>query len=1012
MKKHNFLQFCLILFLITASVFLCIKKNDFRNPFNKDFLLKSPSYSVTDIDGNSYILDNSTLRIVKLNKDNQVTMIINGKASPNSSFYNARALAVAQDGSIYINDVLLDTDGIFIKSERIIKYSPLGTFDKVVYELTYDRESARPKLKPLLTGMKCIGNDLYFVKPGKNTLSIMMLPGDAADKQEDAVCIGTLSMKNAAVNMLDAELSNDFSSLYYSTKAGTIEKYPLTEKYGCYQGGTPVVLYTGHDKDAANTWSIPGEIAVNSKNELYFADTGTRQLLKLHGQKSPVVVMPGRYETDKELSFAASPIYTRISIGPDDTLSASDTFFISLLDADDTVVLDTDKLLLHPQIQFYSAFLWLLLAAVAASILYLLILLYSYMLKHKMGPMEKISLLIVAVSFFIAAIVANMLIEKSKQNMNEEVSKSVRSMTSMASTLVNGDLFDDFNQLEDFRNTSYLELKTTMDGIMNLCQQAGSGNYYIFYRTDKEQVYRVMDYTDTVGTIAPMDTAYKGSYYEEVLETREAQFFDSFKDSTGIWTLAVAPIYNSRGDAVAVIELGRNTIAFDQEQNSDVRDLIISILALVVVMILIMNEGIHFAELFKNRRQYQNKNGLLPDMPVSVIRPLVFALLISDYMQNGFEPIYVTKLYTPLLGLPQNVVTSIALSAEVFSVSIFAVIAGRLRQKLKIKSMLYAGSLIAALGFLLRGLAPSIPLFILGKLVTGMGMGFVFVGLNTFVSERKDPEEVSKGYTGYFAASLAAINVGIVFGSSLADKLNYKAVYCISALIMVLCVAFISFLVTGNLESGIVVQKEEIKTSTLSFMTNRHIWGFFLFAFIPYLIASYFLYYFYPLYANSAGISDSKIGQTYLINGICVIYIGPFLAPILLKKLGKRLSILFGCFLCVLGMLFFAWQPSVISAIFCILFMSISDSFMFTCMTLHYNELPAVSAYGFAPAAGIKSAMENLGMTLAPFVFSSMLLLGTSAGITSIAVSFAICLCCFILLTANYHLQKRKNRQR
>lgn len=1005
MKKNSFIQFCLILFVLIAGVFLYVQKNDFRNPFESDFIIKSPYFCTTDSYGDSYFIDNSTMRIVKLNPENQVSLIINGGSSSASSFYNARALAVADDGSIYVNDAQLDEDGIYIQSERIIRYSSLGAFDKVVYEISYTGNESRPKLKPLLAGMNCIGNDLYFMKPDYKELSIMKLSPDT-----DAVsCIGRLALSNAAVSFLDTDLADDFSAVYCSTKTGEIVKYPLRQSNGLYQFESPVTLYKGHNRDENGNWSIPGEIALNSENTLYFTDTGTRQVLSLTEGSRPEVVMPGRYESNPELSLAAAPIFTRISIGSDDTVALTDTFYVTLLDKNNSVLLDSDLVTIQPLVRAYALLLWLLLIAVLAAVIYFVCLLTAHLLKRKMSVIEKLSILIVFVSFLIAAVVSNMLISKNIQDMNNEVSKNVQAMTNMASSLVNGDLFDDFNGLEDFENTSYLELKQNMDEIMDRCQQSGSGNYYIFYRTDGEQVYRVMDYTDTVGTVAPMDTAYKGSYYEEILTSGEAQFFDAFKDSTGIWTLAVAPIYNSAGDAVALIELGRNTIMLDLSQRTDIQNLIISILALVVVMVLIMNEGIHFIELFRTRKQYNRTDGIVPDMPVSVIRPLVFCLLISDYMQNGFEPIYVTQLYSPLFNLPQNIVISIALSAEVLSVSICSIIAGQLRKNLKIKSMLYIGALVAAFGFFLRGFAPSIPLFILGKVVTGMGMGFVFVALNTFIAERKDPDEVSHGFTGYFASSLAAINVGIVLGSSMAEKLNYKFVYYISAVIMVLCVAFISSLVKGNLESGIRIKKEEAKTSVFAFLSSRQIWGFFLFAFVPYLIVSYFLYYFYPLYANAAGVSDSKIGQTYLINGICVIYIGPFLAPLLLNKLGKRLSILFGCFLCVLGLLFFAWRPSVLSAILCILFMSVSDSFMFTCMTLHYNDIPAVSSYGFAPAAGIKSAMENLGMTLAPFVFSTMLLLGTSNGIISIAVCFGVSILCFLVLTANYHLQRKKS---
>ena len=68
-------------------------------------------------------------------------------------------------------------------------------------------------------------------------------------------------------------------------------------------------------------------------------------------------------------------------------------------------------------------------------------------------------------------------------------------------------------------------------------------------------------------------------------------------------------------------------------------------------------------------------------------------------------------------------------------------------------------------------------------------------------------------------------------------------------------------------------------------------------------------------------------------------------------------------------------------------------------MSVYYNECPSVRKYGTAAATGIKSMAENIGGTLAPFAYASALILGTSKGITVIALGFAVFLLLFLLLT-------------
>ena len=64
------------------------------------------------------------------------------------------------------------------------------------------------------------------------------------------------------------------------------------------------------------------------------------------------------------------------------------------------------------------------------------------------------------------------------------------------------------------------------------------------------------------------------------------------------------------------------------------------------------------------------------------------------------------------------------------------------------------------------------------------------------------------------------------------------------------------------------------KISIVRFLFKKELIIFFACAMIPYLFCGYFLNYFLPLFAESQGMAETAIGQLFLINGICVIYLG------------------------------------------------------------------------------------------------------------------------------------------
>ena len=384
---------------------------------------------------------------------------------------------------------------------------------------------------------------------------------------------------------------------------------------------------------------------------------------------------------------------------------------------------------------------------------------------------------------------------------------------------------------------------------------------------------------------------------------------------------------------------------------------------------------------------------------IAVIRPLSFILLVADFMQNSFTPIYVTKIYEPIFNLPAEIGIAIPLSAEVCTTAIFAWLGGSLKTKLGLKKLLFSGATISLLGFLICGILPNVIVFTIGKAVIGIGMGFVHVALLTFISEADNEKILSDGYAYYFASYFAAINIGCVIGGSLANFVGQRQVYFVAAATILGGIALGLYLLK-NVALNIspkVSKTEQSKISIGKFLINPKIISFFFFIFIPYLVMSYFLYYFFPLFADQNNITTTRIAQAFLLNGIFVVYLGPLLAPKLEKLFSKKINMIIGSLLSVVALGLFALKPSLTTAIIALIILGVADSFTFTAQNIYYNTLEIVNKFGISKANGIKNTFENIAYVMAPAIFGIAMLSGISYGILLIALTSLVLLGLFFI---------------
>lgn len=491
-------------------------------------------------------------------------------------------------------------------------------------------------------------------------------------------------------------------------------------------------------------------------------------------------------------------------------------------------------------------------------------------------------------------------------------------------------------------------------------------------------------------------------------ETGKQIRFDWIENTDGIWSYVLSPVFNEDGEVIAAMEVGTNLYAFQEANNAMIRTMIFNVVSIVAIMILIFTE-LSFLWFYREKAGRaaearaaagENMNEINRKLAVYIIRPMIFMIFMADCMATAFLPMLANQMAVPLWGIPAELMSAIPISTEVLLTAIFSFMGGFMLEKIGFRKMMIAGSILFTAGLTAVGCSASILPFIGAKAVIGIGVGLLLVSINTLVASYP-PEESREGFSFYNSGSLAGLTVGTTVGSFLAVSLGYLNVYFVAAAVsLVVLIMILNIFKKDTVYPDLKAEEGEDGTGKISivrFLFKKELIIFFACAMIPYLFCGYFLNYFLPLFAESQGMAETAIGQLFLINGICVIYLGPSLTSMLTGRLKLKYTvILAGAIYIATLFLFFLFTGNGMVVASAFLF-GIADSFGFSALSIYFSSLDTVKLFGSGKAMGVYSTFENISQTLGPFVFSAVFVLGIKQGIFAITVVYLILLVLYTL---------------
>ena len=395
--------------------------------------------------------------------------------------------------------------------------------------------------------------------------------------------------------------------------------------------------------------------------------------------------------------------------------------------------------------------------------------------------------------------------------------------------------------------------------------------------------------------------------------------------------------------------------------------LIISFLFMVELLIMI----------FRIIQSSDHSKGAQPKIEFSDIRPVMFIYFFSFDLCISFLPLFMEQLYTPMFGLSKDIVLSLPIAGEMFFAGITTIIAGWLLDRINWHLPFIYGLIICSIGSFYSWLSPDAYHLLFSRCLAGVGYGFSFMAAQGFIITYTDNNTKTQGLTQLFAGLMAGSICGGAAGAMIADRIGYAPIFCISGMLLLVTVLYtLYFMRTGFKKK--VVQKRTDEESVekdskglkliMKFIFNRNIFSLLLLGILPTAFSIVgFINFFYPVYLNRLGETQSNIGRIYMIYGLCLIYIAPLLSKFVDRSDNKKLFIVITGLIGGMAFTSFYFTAGLWATVITVLLLGISSSF--DASRTYALNLKITKTLGEGVAMGIFNLAEKVGQVVGPLIF-------------------------------------------
>jgi predicted MFS family arabinose efflux permease len=993
------------------SVFLFLNKGNISvNPWRAGGDLTM----LGDANGNGgriAIVANSTESVFVLNNAGELIYRVDAGAN----FTSAQFVDIDEENNLYIYDKYFG--GVKEQNtERVVKYSPNGKFLDELYLYQYINEDFIIS-KGKISGIAVSDGLLYVVRLEHEGF---YLEWTSAEQKTETHQLFFLPYPNALRDLAYCNISIEKKRIVFTTKSGIILRYSFSGS----------LITTIPTKDGR----FPYMTVQDERNDFIYTDIINNVIAKIDnisGETTTVFSSPSDcyyYIAYKNGIIYASNNEENALVIQDGEARTINSYTYSKNDVTFRIVL------------FVSCVLDI------AAFLAFFIPLVRFLRKKKLKENFKLILLAAFCIILGAGISSVLIINEMNKQYYQNLGNSLENMLKIITNSIDLKVIQSINSPAQFDDEDF---KKFVENIRNMFMQLDFERKQIYLNIWLErngEIYSMFDLDYSGGTFYPYGE-YEDSFLQEAYESG-LFIHEVVHTSSGTWFGDSGAVFDENGEPIAALEIGYSMQNVETEQRNMVIQLSLIVIATTIAFLLIMIEFIliftaykrnkneiiqksqapianpsllksivsiltaaydknkpvklqprlHKAVLYYLARTYNTTRSFHPEL----LRAAIFFMFLAANFDKPILPLYADQLYIPLFGLPKEVVVTLPFTLQVIGSVLALLIAPSLLEKIGIKRIAFIAPVLFLVGNILCFVAGNIIFLSIGYGFSGFSVSSLVMVFNTVIGAQKTESDINKGFAHLNASYLAGVNVGVIFGSIIAQFLPYRSVFFFASIFSVVLIAIVAFSIRSKLANYLYdigyAKKERIeKFALLKFLFKPAVFCSLACLLLPYTASMSFTDYFMPLFGIENGIAESNIGQLMLLSGLFAVLFGTSLCEYVSKKFSAKTIIIASVILDAAGIFLFSLQPSVSMLIAAIIILAVANIFALTNIQTYYASLYQNNAVSSIKAQSVYSSIENLSLAIGPIAFSYILANGLSFGMKLFA---AVMIGCVVLFAA------------
>ncbi|CAG7638697.1 hypothetical protein PAESOLCIP111_03968 [Paenibacillus solanacearum] len=525
----------------------------------------------TDSDGSMYTISNSKSTLEKVNKYGLLVYSVPAGeyARPNTlRLFNS--IAADAEGNAYVLVTVLDSGGLAVIGEQIMKISPDGSETVVMYDAVYAPAEHLLRVGKI-QDLSAKEGYVYFFRVERESALLLRLPAQSdADAKGTPETVATIHVPPDAY--LNELAWSGAGAIFYTTKRGAL--------YSAANAAAP--LYPQTEEPLLN---FPAGIAADGQSRVYFIDYYESAIKRVDVRQPghPVETWITKDMLAKRFPSQAWSDFTQVSVSDEGMIAAVSGRLIQL-NPDGSIAAVKEgyrysRTVVCARVAYWAGIIMLGMLAVAT-----VRFIYVHVLRRKVSLLFKQLALIIPVVMLCMVGLSYSVYTSFADKIRDQMLHQLKLMVDNSKLLVDGGRLERLHSPRDYMNDDYKAIKSRLNGMFSSAYEQGDGLYNTIYRYMDGRLYIMMDDDDSVMMFRPFPLNESNLLVLEKGQTVTGEW----RDAKGHWLFALGPLYNDRGEIIGIYETGKDMIRVNESNLSIMGDIlgIIAICAAILVMVI------------------------------------------------------------------------------------------------------------------------------------------------------------------------------------------------------------------------------------------------------------------------------------------------------------------------------------------------------------------------------------------------------------------------------------------